>query len=180
MIKNNLYKIVFRIPFLLFVIRAFFLVDWSQVFSYDKGLDIWSLVHILTGVGIWRCIKHVNIEHLQSLQNDIYGRIITKIEPIMPSEIQRIADMNELREAPELHFDMAFVLWAAYFREAVEHYLEYVPWFQQVVPGHELWFNRLILDPLMLVIGYLIAYFFPKLVIPAMLVCGGLVLYLTR
>jgi hypothetical protein len=32
----------------------------------------------------------------------------------------------------------------------------------------------------MLVIGYCIAYFFPRLVVPAMLLCWGLVLYLTR
>jgi hypothetical protein len=89
----------------------------------------------------------------------------------MPQKVQEITDMKQLRQPPHLHFDMAFVLGGAYFWEAVEHYLEDISWFQQVVPGHELWFNRLILDPLMLVIGYCIAYFFPRLVVPAMLLC---------
>lgn len=173
------YKIFLRTPFIGFIIWAMLITDRSRIFAYDQGLDIWSRVHILVWVGIGWCIKHVNLEQLQSLQNDIYGKVITKIEPLMPEHVQKLVDMNELRQAPELHFDMAFVLGGAYFREAVEHYLEDVARFQQAVPGHELWFNRLILDPLMLVIGYCIAYFFPKLVAPGMLICGGLVLYLT-
>jgi hypothetical protein len=134
MIKSSRYKFFLWLPFVGFCLRALFFVDTKIIFSYDKGLDLWSFVHILTGVGIGWCIKHVNIEQLQALQNDLYGKIITKIEPIMPSEIQKIADMNELRQAPQLHFDLAFVLGCAYFWEAVEHYLEYRAPFQAIIP----------------------------------------------
>jgi hypothetical protein len=123
-------------------------------------------------------VKHVNTQALQHIQNEIYGKIIASIEPLIPLEMQKVINIQELRQAPELHFDMWFVLWCAYFREAVEHYLEYVPWFQAIIPWYEHWFNRLILDPVMLVIGYLIAYFFPKFVAPAMVICWGLVLYI--
>ena len=57
----------------------------------------------------------------------------------------------------------------AYLWEALEHYLEaglagaaVTYWFQ----GVEYWPNRLLSDPLMLVIGYWIAGRYPRLVIP--------------
>ena len=62
------------------------------------------------------------------------------------------------------------VLFLAYAWETFEHYLEVglagtavEYWFQ----GVEFWPNRLIFDPLMLIIGYLIAKRYPKLVWPA-------------
>jgi len=68
------------------------------------------------------------------------------------------------------HFDLMGVLFLAYVWETVEHYLELglagakvEYWFQ----GSEFWANRIISDPLMLVLGYLIAKRYPKLVNPA-------------
>jgi hypothetical protein len=173
------YKTIFRIPFIAFCVRAFLYVDKNTLFAYDNGLDIWSIVHILAWVGIGWGIKHVSVAQLQELQNTIYMRVIGEVQKQIPTQVQKFIDMNELQQVPILHFDVGFVLGCAYFWEAVEHYLEYMPWFQVYVPGYEHWFNRLVLDPLMLVIGYGIAHFFPRLVGPAMLVCGGLVMYLT-
>lgn len=65
MLKSSRYKTFLRAPFVGFIVWAMIITDRSMVFAYDKGLDIWSLVHILTGVGLGRCIKHVNIEQLQ-------------------------------------------------------------------------------------------------------------------
>ncbi len=68
------------------------------------------------------------------------------------------------------HFDIIGVLFLAYLWETIEHYLEtgvagkaVEYWFQ----GVEYWPNRIIFDPLALVIGYLIAKKYPGLVIPA-------------
>ena len=78
----------------------------------------------------------------------------------------------ELKEFQEKikHFDIVGVLFLAYLWEAIEHYLEIglagervEYWFQ----GVEFWGNRLITDPGVMVIGYLIARRNPKLVIPA-------------
>jgi len=68
------------------------------------------------------------------------------------------------------HFNLAGVLCLGYAWEALEHYLEtglagngVEYWFQ----GVELWTNRLIADPLMLVVGYVIAKKYPRFIIPA-------------
>ncbi|MEC9259119.1 MAG: hypothetical protein VX541_11515 [Candidatus Poribacteria bacterium] len=57
-----------------------------------------------------------------------------------------------------------------YFWEAIEHYLEtglvgdvVSDWFQ----GVEFWANRLVADPLMMILGYYLAQRFPRLVNPA-------------
>ena len=65
---------------------------------------------------------------------------------------------------------MAGVLCLGFAWETLEHYLEtglagpaVQYWFQ----GVEFWPNRLIADPLMLVLGYVIAKRHPRLVLPA-------------
>ena len=57
-----------------------------------------------------------------------------------------------------------------YFWEAIEHYLEtglvgnvVSNWFQ----GVDFWANRLVADPLMMILGYYLAQRFPRLVNPA-------------
>jgi hypothetical protein len=51
-------------------------------------------------------VKHVNTQALQHIQNEIYGKIIASIEPLIPLEMQKVINIQELRQAPELHFDM--------------------------------------------------------------------------
>ena len=70
----------------------------------------------------------------------------------------------------KLRLDILGVLFLAYAWETLEHYLEtglagsaVEFWFQ----GVEFWPNRLITDPLMLLLGYLIAKKYPRFVIPA-------------
>jgi len=58
----------------------------------------------------------------------------------------------------------------AYFWETIEHYLETGlagPAVEHWLQGVEMWGNRIITDPLMLVIGYLIAKKWNRLVLPA-------------
>ena len=52
-------------------------------------------------------------------------------------------------------FDLHSVLMVAFFREILEMYMErgeIFPYFPLLIPGQEHWVNRLILDPIMLVI----------------------------
>jgi len=62
------------------------------------------------------------------------------------------------------------VLFLAYLWETIEHYLEVGTagaWLEYWFQGVEFWPNRIIADPLMLVLGYMIAKKYPQLVIPA-------------
>ena len=65
---------------------------------------------------------------------------------------------------------MMGVLFLAYGWETIEHYLEVGTagvWLENWFQGVEFWPNRIIADPLMLVLGYMIAKKYPQLVIPA-------------
>ena len=53
-----------------------------------------------------------------------------------------------------------------------------VPTFQYIIPGQEHRINRLILDPIMLIIGYWIARAYPKLFWPAVICSAGLFAWL--
>jgi len=105
--------------------------------------DVWSFEHILSGVSVGSLIKNDNIRRLQGVS--------------LPDRLR-------------LRIDLIAVLFVAYLWETVEHYLEtglagekVEFWFQ----GVEAWTNRIISDPLLLVVGYFIAARYPSLVIPA-------------
>ena len=109
--------------------------------------DVWSFEHILSGFSIGTLIKHHNKKH------------ITKIHPTIDHTHTTI-----------IRFDIIAVLFLAYFWEAIEHYLEQgiagkavEYWFQ----GVESFPNRVITDPLILVLGYYFVKKHPKLVVPA-------------
>lgn len=109
-------------------------------------MDVWTIEHLLSGVSAGHEVK----EHNRKL---LKGKI----------------DCVE-HDRPLRYFDVVAVLFLTYAWEAVEHYLEVGVagpavelWFQ----GVEFWPNRLIFDPLMVVVGYLIAKKYPKLVWPA-------------
>lgn len=108
--------------------------------------DVWSIEHVLSGLSIGYMVKAKNRAEIGVL-------------------LERL-----VHKKASLHFDLVGVLCAAYAWETVEHYLEtglagshVAFWFQ----GVEVWHNRLIADPLMLVLGYWIVTRYPTLVWPA-------------
>lgn len=111
--------------------------------------DVWSFEHILSGVSVGSAVKKSNKKHLRKLDH-------------------RLSVWNGVF----VRYAIIFVLLCAYIWEAVEHYLEtglagglVEYWFQ----GVEAWPNRLVADPLMLVVGYTIALYKPHWVWPARL-----------
>lgn len=109
-------------------------------------MDVWTIEHVLSGVSVGHSVKKNNHKVFKKWFNIEEKNILTK------------------------HFDVIGVLFFAYLWETIEHYLEtglageaVEYWFQ----GVEFWGNRIIFDPLMLVLGYLIAKKYPRLVIPA-------------
>jgi hypothetical protein len=111
--------------------------------------DVWTIEHVLSGVSIGCAVGLKN--------RGVLKKLLCKVCKIQPHR-------------KFLHFDMLGVLFLAYAWETLEHYLEVglggemvEYWFQ----GVEFWPNRLIADPLMLVIGYFIAEKHGKLVVPA-------------
>jgi hypothetical protein len=115
-------------------------------------LDVWTIEHLLSGISVGSAVKKKNHKTLQKILN--------------------LIEHNH----HSWWFDISGVLFIAYIWEALEHYLEVglagstvEYWFQ----GVEFWPNRLIADPLMLVLGYLIAKNFPWLVWPARLLSIG-------
>jgi hypothetical protein len=109
-------------------------------------MDVWTIEHVLSGISVGHAVKNNNQKVFKKKLGLEEHHIITK------------------------HFDVIGVLFLAYLWETIEHYLEVgiageavKYWFQ----GVEFWPNRIIFDPLMLVIGYLIAKKQPQLVNPA-------------
>ena len=116
--------------------------------------DVWTIEHILSGLSIG---SGVLIHNRKSL-GKIFSAVSEKIMP--PKKVDFL----------KTKYDLIFVLFLAYLWETAEHYLEtglaggqVEYWFQ----GVEFWANRVVADPLMLVLGYLIVKKIPQLVWPA-------------
>ena len=108
--------------------------------------DVWTIEHVLSGLSIGSLVAVRNTKVFEGKLGMDTSQIVTR------------------------YFDLIGVLFLAYLWETLEHYLEVglagpvvEYWFQ----GVELWANRLISDPLMLVLGYYIVKHYPKLVLPA-------------
>ncbi|PIR48334.1 hypothetical protein COU80_05180 [Candidatus Peregrinibacteria bacterium CG10_big_fil_rev_8_21_14_0_10_55_24] len=109
--------------------------------------DVWTIEHVLSGISVGRAVKKRN--------HNVLKKILCKDHALH-----------------SWYFAMTGVLFLAYCWETIEHYLEtglagftVQYWFQ----GVEFWANRIIADPLMLIIGYAIANRWPRTVIPARL-----------
>ena len=121
-------------------------------------LDVWSIEHLLSGISVGKIVS--------SLHQCIYTNLLG-------------SDRSLIRTS---YFDLIGVLFLAYFWETTEHYLEtglmgsaVSNWFQ----GIEFWGNRLITDPLVLVIGYYLGQHFPFLVTYARLAsCVWLIIHI--
>lgn len=109
-------------------------------------MDVWTIEHVLSGISVGSAVKkrHYNV-------------------------FKKVLGLDS-HNHKSFHFDMMGVLFLAYAWETLEHYLEIglaggaVEYWLQ---GVELWANRMISDPIMLVVGYMIATRFPQAVWPA-------------
>lgn len=108
-------------------------------------LDVWSIEHILSGISL----GHVVGKHHYRVFRRLLGGDHT---------------------VHSWHFNLAGLLALAYAWEALEHYLEtglagegVTAWFQ----GVEFWANRLLADPLAMILGYAAARHWPRLVFPS-------------
>ena len=111
--------------------------------------DVWTFEHFLSGISIGAFAVACN--------NKIFKNKL---------------DING-RDIKTRYFDIIFVLLVAYSWETMEHYLEsglagdvVAYWFQ----GVEFWANRILSDPLIMIVGYYIARANPALVTPARIV----------
>lgn len=108
--------------------------------------DIWSVEHVLSGISAGHAVRKTNHRMFKKKLNLDAHSVQTR------------------------YFDVIWVLLVAYMWETIEHYMEtgmLWSWVEYWFQGIEFWGNRIIADPLMLVVGYLIAKKHPKLVIPA-------------
>ena len=123
------------------------MLDFLWGLKTVAAFDVWSFEHILSGLSIGHTVKKHNINH------------ITKIYPKADHSHKSV-----------IRFDILSILFLAFLWEAFEHYLEVgfagnavKYWFQ----GVEAFSNRMIADPILIVIGYYIAKKHPRFVIPA-------------
>lgn len=124
-------------------ISTFFAILWG--YKTTAIFDIWSIEHVLSGLSVGYAV------------GKNHHRQFAKI-------------LGEDHSYHSWHFNLVGVLFVAFAWEALEHYLEtgiagyrVEYWFQ----GVEFWPNRLLADPLMLIVGYVIARKYPALVLPA-------------
>lgn len=119
----------------------------SLIWGYKTTalLDVWSIEHVLSGISVGHIVK--------KRHHTVFRRILGRDHDVHC-----------------WHFNLVAVLCVGYAWEAIEHYLEtgllgfrVEYWFQ----GVEFWGNRLLTDPLMLVVGYVIAKRYPRLILPA-------------
>jgi len=143
----------------------------------EVGLDRWSLFHVLIGIVVWYGVQHTNYKKIKQLQNQMKKDFRKSMSPYLeklPKKVRKHINLNVMTEPLRYRFDIHSVLMVAFFWEILEMYFErweIFPYFQVLIPGVEHRVNRLILDPIMLVVGYRIARAFPKLFWPAMVAC---------
>lgn len=108
--------------------------------------DAWVFEHVLIGISIGTAVWKRNYNVFKKVLN--------------------VKEHNH----HSWHFDLTGVLFLAYIWETIEHYLEIglaggavEYWFQ----GVEFWPNRILADPVLLILGYLFAKRFPRAVWPA-------------
>lgn len=105
--------------------------------------DVWSIEHFVAGISIGSIAY-------------IFNRKKFKDVP--------------LKQNQEIYLDLLFVLFICYLWESVEHYMEIGAMGSVVeywMHGVEFWGNRLITDPLMVCLGWLLFTKIPKIVWPA-------------
>ena len=119
------------------------LIFWLKTEAF---IDIWFIQHFLAWMSLsfFFARKH----------NSFFEKLLSR----------------KVSESEIIYFNIIAILFIAYFRESVEHYLEeWVAW-----PAIEYWFywvefwaNRIIFDPLAMILWFFLILKFPKLVWPA-------------
>ena len=120
-------------------------MEWLWGYKTVALFDVWSIEHILAGLSI--------------------GSLVIKARGAVLTDGPSLASPKKL-----FRVDLLGVLFLSYLWETVEHYLETDLWGPAVTywfAGVEMWGNRMITDPLMVVLGYLIVARYPGLVWPA-------------
>ena len=127
--------------------------EWLWGIKTLAIFDVWTIEHFLSGVSIGTLVITMNRKTLGELMDKISDAIHPK----------RLA-------AIKYRYDIFLVIMFAFVWETVEHYLEtglagarVEYWFQ----GVEFWPNRLLSDPIMLLLGYLFVKKYPRAVWPA-------------
>ncbi|MBT7902517.1 hypothetical protein HN587_01545 [Candidatus Woesearchaeota archaeon] len=136
--------------------------------------DVWTIEHILSGISIGTLVKNHNNKHINRILKFFHINLNSKKKKEVDEQsfVYKIKEFWKNEHNSIFRLDLIGVLFLAYIWESLEHYLEtglaggvVEYWFQ----GVEAWPNRLISDPLMLVLGYLIAKRLPKFVVWARL-----------
>jgi len=120
--------------------------------------DAWSFDHFLNGLALGTSVLIFNKEYL--------GRAIFNLKDNSLS--------TQYINGLKYRYDLILLLLMSYFWEAVEHYLETGALGKTIeywLQGVEFWPNRLIADPLLLILGYLVVKKWPRLVWPARTIC---------
>ena len=120
------------------------MLEWLWGPTTVALLDVWSIEHVLAGLSI--------------------GALVIKARAFV------LLGDEPMPRLVNVRVDLLGVLFLSYLWETVEHYLEeglagdaVAFWFA----GVEAWGNRLLTDPLMVVLGYLVVARHPRLVWPA-------------
>jgi hypothetical protein len=123
------------------------MLDWIWGLKTVAMLDAWSFEHLLSGMALGSRVRKSNLAHFQ-----------------------RHYPEGVIKEATQRRMDYGGVLLLGVLWEVLEHYLEegltgevIGYWFQ----GVEFWSNRLVADPLLLLMGYWVVRRYPRLILPA-------------
>lgn len=126
--------------------------------------DVWSIDHFMSGVSLGSAVIATNHKQLKLFWE-------SKAKHLRKGEYAKVKKFFTHKKSHIAHFDVVAVLCVAYIWETLEHYLEAgaIPWDRMIYwfQGVEFWANRLITDPLMVLLGYLVAKRFPRTVWPA-------------
>lgn len=130
------------------------MLDFIWGIKTEAIFDVWTIEHFFSGVSIGAGVILHNNKHIGGLIDAVKDGVFHHKK------------INWLK----YRYDIFLLLFLAYIWETLEHYLEtglageaVAFWFQ----GVEFWPNRLITDPLMLILGYMLVKKFPKCVWPA-------------
>lgn len=143
------------------------------MFEANGIFDLWSITHIFLGIIVGAIIQKINQNKIQTFAENLFEKIIINIQTKAPESIKILKKIKKDTFFQIFHFDITGVLLIAYIWEAIEHYMELGAFsleLAQYLNGTESWANRLITDPLMLVVGYAIAYKYPKMYYPALII----------
>lgn len=122
--------------------------EWVWGYKTVALFDVWSIEHVLSGLSI--------------------GSLVVKARGFVLGGVP-------VQRPASVRVDLLGVLFLAYLWEAAEHYLEagvagevVTRWFA----GVEVWGNRMITDPLMVVVGYVLVERYPRMTWPARALSG--------